>query len=165
MFESPARRAALVQPLLALHDAFARDSRESLDGLDGNGQHAGAIAAGLVSLLDGNLLLCRIAGAEARFITPEQYRRREVLLAEVRDEEQAAGRHCYVIPEGASSAIGSLGYVACARELSQQLLDQRIATDYLWHAVGSGGTTAGLLLGQRLFRLPGRVVGVAVCVA
>jgi AcrR family transcriptional regulator len=57
VLESPALRSALVQPLLSLHDAFARDVRETIEKLDGNGQYASTLAAGLVSLLDGNLLL------------------------------------------------------------------------------------------------------------
>ena len=64
----------------------------------------------------------------------------------------------YGIPCGGSNALGSLGYVACARELSVQGL--RI--DHLVCAEGSGGTMAGLALGAKLF-LPGtKVHGIMV---
>src|SRR5688572_26747389 len=46
----------------------------------------------------GNLLLDRLAGAETRFITPDQYRERARLLAEASDELSLRGEIAYVIP-------------------------------------------------------------------
>ncbi len=100
--------------------------------------------------LDGNLLLARLAGAEVRFISPEAYADRARLMAQT---------GAYVIPEGASNTIGGWGYVNCVREI----VASGQSFDYIWHAAGSGGTTAGLLLGQRIHRLGGKVVAVAVC--
>ncbi len=57
VLESPKLRASLRQPLLALHEAFARDVRESVTALIDDPNEADALAAGLVSLLDGNLVL------------------------------------------------------------------------------------------------------------
>lgn len=57
VLESPKLRASLRQPLLALHEAFARDVLESLNALMSDPAEAEALAAGLVSLLDGNLVL------------------------------------------------------------------------------------------------------------
>jgi len=99
---------------------------------------------------DGNLLLARMAGAEIRFVTPDEYADRDRLMAET---------GAYVIPEGASNTVGAWGYAGCV----QEIVDHGVAFDYIWHAAGSGGTTAGLLLGQRLYGMPGRVVAVAVC--
>ena len=46
-----------------------------------------------------------------------------------------------MIPFGGSSGVGARGYVACARELQQQLPD----LDTVVVALGSGGTMAGLV--------------------
>lgn len=49
------------------------------------------------------------------------------------------------LPVGGSSGLGVLGYVAAARELTEQLGDQRV--DRIVCAAGSGGTVAGLAMG------------------
>lgn len=112
----------------------------------------------------GNLLLDRLCGAEVRFITPAQYRDRAAVLAAAAEELRGAGRRPYIIPEGGSNALGSLGYVDAVAELAHQLdpaLRERPLT--LLCAVGSGGTLAGLCLGVAVHGLPWRVVGVNVC--
>jgi 1-aminocyclopropane-1-carboxylate deaminase/D-cysteine desulfhydrase-like pyridoxal-dependent ACC family enzyme len=50
-------------------------------------------------------------------------------------------------PGGGSNALGGLGYVACAQELQQQLLDQAVHIDRVVVASGSTGTHGGLLAG------------------
>ncbi|WP_331769700.1 pyridoxal-phosphate dependent enzyme (plasmid) [Embleya sp. NBC_00888] len=69
----------------------------------------------------------------------------------------------YFIPAGGSSPIGVLGYVEAALELATQV-QQGVLPEpsHIVTAVGSGGTTAGLLLGLRLAGLRTRVVGVVV---
>jgi len=67
------------------------------------------------------------------------------------------------IPAGGSSALGALGHANAAIELAQQLArDGERAPDEIVIPLGSGGTTAGLLLGLALAELPTRVVGVRV---
>ena len=112
--------------------------------------------------LAGNLLLGALAGAELRFISRAAYLDRAALMATAGDELRAHGRAGYVIPEGGSNALGSLGYVRCVEELRDQVPEpQRPLT--IVHAAGSGGTGAGLLLGIALCRLPWRVASVNVC--
>ena len=65
----------------------------------------------------------------------------------------ALGMPYYKIPCGGSNALGTLGYVDCAREIA----DQGIAFDHIICAEGSGGTMAGMALGAKLF-LPGTKV-------
>jgi 1-aminocyclopropane-1-carboxylate deaminase/D-cysteine desulfhydrase-like pyridoxal-dependent ACC family enzyme len=43
-------------------------------------------------------------------------------MEKVAQEVRAGGGKPYIIPGGGSNAIGGLGYVACAQELQQQLL-------------------------------------------
>jgi len=90
---------------------------------------------------DGNHLLDVLAGAEVRFVTPEEYR--------------ALGptTEGYWIPEGASNEVGLWGYRHAAPEFAERKFDALV------HAVGSGGTTAGLIAAG--LRTP--VVGVCVC--
>lgn len=91
----------------------------------------------------GNLLISRLAGAEVRYVTPDQYRERDVLMAEAARELSAAGRVPWLIPEGASDRLGMWGMVEAYREMIEQtaVVDGRIAE--VWHAASSGGTTAG----------------------
>ena len=114
---------------------------------------------------DGNLLLDRLFGAGITFIDPEDWPERGARMSEIAAGLCSAGRAPYVIPEGGSNAIGSLGYCVAASELLQQveaLAGAPLAA--VVHATGSGGTTAGLALG---FAMLGRddvdVAGVAVC--
>jgi D-cysteine desulfhydrase len=112
--------------------------------------------------LTGNLLLGALAGAELRFISRAAYQDRTALMAAAVAELRANGRTGYVIPEGGSNALGSLGYVRCIEELRAQIPQpERPLT--IVHATGSGGTGAGLLLGIALCGLPWRVVSVNVC--
>jgi D-cysteine desulfhydrase len=108
---------------------------------------------------DGNLLLDVLAGAELRFITPEQYADRARGMAAAAEDLRAAGRRPYVIPEGGSNAVGALGYLACVEEI----VAQDPGWDHLVVAIGSGGTLAGLLLGAARSRFGARIWGVNVC--
>lgn len=59
--------------------------------------------------------------------------------------------------------MGSLGYINCAKEISNQAQDMGITFNAVISAAGSGGTYAGLTLGAKLF-LPGtRSIGIGVC--
>ena len=116
------------------------------------------------ALPDGNLLLDRLVGAGTTFITAEQWTDREAIMAAVADELAAAGRRGYVIPEGGSNAHGAMGYAVAAWELLEQAREAGIAVRRIVHAVGSGGTTAGLALGLAALGRPDiDVLGVAVC--
>jgi AcrR family transcriptional regulator len=57
VLDSPTLRSSLVTPLLSLHDEFTRDLRHALEEIIGDPEQAAALGAGLMSLLDGNLLL------------------------------------------------------------------------------------------------------------
>ena len=78
-----------------------------------------------------------------------------------------AGGKPYVIPEGGSNGLGSLGYVSAMREVRGQmdlgLADSRAPFDEIVHACGSGGTAAGVVLGAARYDVAKRVRAVAVC--
>lgn len=108
---------------------------------------------------DGNLFLSLLAGAEAEYITPEQYADRDRLLAEMADHLESRGRKPYVIPEGGSTPLGCFGYINCAREIAYQ--SERLGYEFthVACATGSGGTQAGLILGTRAYLPDVQVVG------
>lgn len=101
--------------------------------------------------VDGNQLLDWLVGADMRYCTPSEYATRDIQLARWADELTSQGKRPYVIPEGASNAVGALGYAACVEELKAQLAAGQIpggkAPDFVVHACGSGGTAAGLAAG------------------
>jgi D-cysteine desulfhydrase len=57
------------------------------------------------------------------------------------------GRHPYIIPGGASNAIGALGYASCAAETMAQLNDRHLNIDHVVVPSGSAGTHAGMVVG------------------
>ena len=103
----------------------------------------------------GNRLLEQLMGTEVVFVDTDDY---ADIYAEMDRIGAGLGVPYYKIPCGGSNALGALGCVACAREISRQ----GVHFDHIVCAEGSGGTMAGLALGAKLF-LPGtRVHGMLV---
>ena len=116
--------------------------------------------------LEGNILLDRLVGAEIVWLTFAQYARRAEILAAEAESLRNSGRTPYVIPEGGSNAMGAWGYVRAVEELAFDLATLPETGNHpttIIHATGSGGTTAGLILGVKLMGLNARVVGINVC--
>ncbi len=68
---------------------------------------------------------------------------------------------CYSIPLGASSPLGTLGYVCAAMELVGQIQAGELpVVERVYIAYGSGGSVAGLLIGFALMQVSIRVVAV-----
>lgn len=109
--------------------------------------------------LAGNALLDHLCGAKLHFVSrSERQSKAEKLFEELSQQ----GKRPYLIGVGGSSGRGALGYVAAMQELADQLqaMDQKV--DVLVVATSSGGTQAGMVLGQQLFGFKGRILGVAV---
>jgi D-cysteine desulfhydrase len=103
----------------------------------------------------GNVLLDRLAGAEIRFVSPDEYRDRMAVMTHAAQSLDAP----YVIPEGGSNGLGSLGYVDAMREVKEQA----DPFDVVAHACGSGGTAAGVAMGAALHGSAKRAWAFAVC--
>lgn len=72
-------------------------------------------------------------------------------------------RQTYYVPPGGSSPRGSLGFVAAAFELRKQIEEGQIPEPkYIFVALGSKGTMAGLLAGSRLAGLSSTIIGIRV---
>ncbi len=91
----------------------------------------------------GNARLHRLLGA--RIVTVEDRSERDDAMAEEARRTQAEGGKALVVPVGASTPRGALGYVNGLTELHRQL----DGADGVWVfcASSSGGTMAGLILG------------------
>ncbi len=94
----------------------------------------------------GNNFLYRLLGVERTEVVPGGTDL-EATMEGLADELAADGRKAYVIPGGASTPLGALGYVACAEEILAQAFDAGLRIDHVVCASGSGGTHAGLLTG------------------
>lgn len=114
--------------------------------------------------LEGNYLIDKIMGADVRIISSEDYReRRQEIIENILKELEAKGRKGYIIPEGASNGIGTFGYLACFNEILEQEKEHGIVFDTIVTAIGSGGTFAGLYLGNKLTNSGKKIVGINVC--
>lgn len=69
----------------------------------------------------------------------------------------------YIVPGGGSSCQGMLGFVNAAFELKQQIEAGELPEpDYIYVALGSTGTSAGLILGLKLAGLKTKVIPVGI---
>lgn len=74
-----------------------------------------------------------------------------------------SGSFPMVIPAGGSSPLGAVGFVNAAFELREQIKQGKISEpDYIYVALGSTGTAAGLMLGLKTANLRSRVICVPV---
>lgn len=113
--------------------------------------------------LDGNLFLDRLVDAEVTFISDEEYKAVDEIMHDLADKYAGEGQTVYVIPEGGSNALGAFGYIAAVEEIKQQLDEQNLAIDAVVLALGSGGTQAGLILGNAIHKTGWQVLGINVC--
>ncbi|MBQ2133733.1 MAG: D-cysteine desulfhydrase family protein [Bacteroidales bacterium] len=112
----------------------------------------------------GNYFLDKLMGADVKFCTrPEYSNSRAEIMEAMAEEYRKQGYKPYVIPEGASNEIGTLGYYNCMNEIVEQEKQLGITFDTVVVATGSGGTAAGLYLANELHGYGKRVVSMAVC--
>lgn len=103
-----------------------------------------------------NLLLDGWLGA--RIVTVADRADRDRRLQAVFDQSIADGEAPYLVPYGGSSPTGALGYAFAMEEFMQQ----GVAADWCVFGTSSGGTHAGLVLGQRVFGYRGKVLGISI---
>jgi D-cysteine desulfhydrase len=116
--------------------------------------------------LAGNVLLDRLAGADLRFVSHDEYRDRARVMQKIAEELEAGGTPAYVIPEGGSNGLGALGYVEAMQETREQMelgLAGDGVFDVVAHACGSGGTAAGVALGAARHEVAREAWAFAVC--
>lgn len=116
------------------------------------------------ALPEGNFFLDRLVGAQISCYSLAEYLANlDTILNDTKQYYAEQGRNAWIIPTGASDAVGVWGYIACAAELQQDFQDHGIQPGAIVHATGSGGTQAGLTAGASLFELNAAVYGINVC--
>jgi D-cysteine desulfhydrase family pyridoxal phosphate-dependent enzyme len=103
----------------------------------------------------GNLRLDRLFGAEIRHVASREDR--EPAMAAAAEACRAAGGTPFVVPVGASTPTGALGFARAIAEIAAA----GVKPDVIVHASSSGGTQAGLVAGVALFGLRARVIGIS----
>ena len=103
----------------------------------------------------GNARLMRHFGARIEYVATRA--QRAWRMAELATELQTMGRRPFIIPLGASTGLGALGFAKAAAELRAQIEPP----DVIVLASSSGGTQAGLAAGCVIFDMPTRVIGVS----
>ncbi len=112
-------------------------------------------------VLDGNILLDHIMGADIRIVDmgidedPEEY------LQEEATKLRRKGFNPIILgPKMSSSPLAAAAFAECAFELQKQAEDLGREMDAIVVANGSGPTHAGLALGIKMLGLKTRVIGV-----
>jgi D-cysteine desulfhydrase len=103
-----------------------------------------------------NLLLDHLFGAKV--VTVPDRKDRDRILQETFDNAVADGKKPYLVPYGGSSPTGALGYAFAVEEF----MKQNVHADWFVFGTSSGGTHAGLVLGQRVFGYKGKVLGISI---
>jgi D-cysteine desulfhydrase family pyridoxal phosphate-dependent enzyme len=103
-----------------------------------------------------NLLLDQLFDAE--IVTVKDRKDRDQALQETFDKAVSGGKKPYLITYGGSSPTGAFGYTFAMKEF----LEQNIPVDWIVFGTSSGGTHAGLVLGQRIFGFKGKVLGISI---
>lgn len=103
-----------------------------------------------------NFLLDGLFGAQ--IVTVEDRKDRDRILTETFDKAVADGNKPYLVPYGGSSPTGALGYAFAMEEF----MKQGVNVDWMVFGTSSGGTHAGLVLGQRMFGFKGKVLGISI---
>ncbi|MGH7475703.1 MAG: 1-aminocyclopropane-1-carboxylate deaminase/D-cysteine desulfhydrase [Longimicrobiales bacterium] len=98
-------------------------------------------------------------GAKIRWVPATAFVPLGVLAARLAHQ----GERLYVVPVGGSNALGTLGYVAGALELAEQIeAGQTDAPQVVHVAAGTLGTAAGIAIGFALAGIAARVVATRV---
>lgn len=114
--------------------------------------------------LEGNHLLDMIAGADIRFVSAKKYaEERFEIMEEIKREHDMRGEIAYIIPEGASNGIGLFGYINAIKEIQQQEKSLGIKFDAIVSCVGSSGTYAGLVMGNKMYNAGYDIIGINIC--
>ncbi len=103
-----------------------------------------------------NLMLNFLFDADVVWV--EKREERDAKLKEIYETAEKSGCKPYLVPYGGSSPTGALGYAFAVEEFMQQGLH----ADWIVFGTSSGGTHAGLVLGQRVFGYQGQVLGISI---
>jgi D-cysteine desulfhydrase len=101
----------------------------------------------------GNARLDRLFGATLVFVGTRDDR--EPAMHRAADAARAAGERPFIVPLGASTTTGAIGFARGVAELGA------VRPDAIVHATSSGGTQAGLIAGCALLGISTRIIGIS----
>lgn len=114
------------------------------------------------TIVQNNLLMHKVNGTEL-YEYPDDQTRKLHTLTKWTDIKNSTGKFPYLVFPGASTPVGTLGFVNAAFELKEQVEKNILPEpDYIYVPCGSFGTTIGLTLGCKAAGLKTKVVGVCV---
>ena len=112
--------------------------------------------------LTGNLLLNDLFGATMYHVDSSEVKKWEEIAQSLEKELTEKGKRVYKMPWGGSTSIGTLGYVEAFSEILDDAERMGITFNMIFHASSSGGTQAGLVVGQELADWDGQIIGIGV---
>lgn len=95
----------------------------------------------------GNNFLFQLMGVKSITVVPKGTDM-PAAMGKVADSLKAEGRKPYLIPGGASNALGALGYVGCMEEIMAQMFAAGLTFDHMIVPSGSAGTHGGIIAGM-----------------
>jgi len=107
----------------------------------------------------GNLLLNHFFGAEIHWCGEHRKGER---IPDICESLLKQGKKPYVIPYGGSNPIGAAGFVKAVEELADQQQKEFADISHIVFASSSGGTHAGLMVGNALLQKNTALVGIAI---
>lgn len=110
--------------------------------------------------IEGNLFLDYILGANIHLVHSDANIEKEMEKLTVDLENK--GKKTYAIPVGASSPIGTYGYINAYEEILEQERDLNIQFDLVSLPIGSGGTYSGLWYGNYINQKNKKILGFSV---
>lgn len=106
-------------------------------------------------LASGNLLLDKLFGCHIHWAGAN---RKGEDIPRIVEQLTNQGKNVYVVPYGGSSEQGALAF----KELESQRQSMGISFTHIVFASSSGGTQAGLMLGNKIFNSPYQIVGINI---
>ena len=109
---------------------------------------------------EGNLFLDKYFNSEIIFLNKKEYANVNEIMFDERQRLLKKGKKVFVIPTGGSTTLGIWGYISFMNELSKQIDIHKLSG--ITSASGSGGTSAGLLVGAAMLKLKINIYAVNV---
>ncbi len=109
---------------------------------------------------EGNLFLDKYFNSEIMFLNKKDYANVNNIMFEERQKYLKKRKKVFVIPGGGSTTLGIWGYISFIEELSKQIDVKKLSG--ITSASGSGGTSAGLLVGAAMLNLKLKIYAVNV---
>jgi len=103
----------------------------------------------------GNARLDELFGATLHYVSGRE--ERAPAMDSLAEKLRASGRKPFIVPLGASTATGAMGFARGVGELAAA----RVKPDAIVHSTSSGGTQTGLIAGCALFGVRTHVIGIS----